>query len=169
MFNFAGAFLGGSSVAAPNWVNGSAFASTPSTYRGGCGGSPCTVLNVRNVLDGGTAPRNQYYVLYTRAGASFVAPDNTSYRLWMHSPNAGTREDTDDFVNSPDKNARVVVEHFPANYQNWGDKEYWIAYPEAPNADSPSPQNGTLLSADYPLTNNYGQFSMPFYFRIDVK
>jgi len=168
-FNFADGFLGAGNVAAPDWTNGPAFASTPSTLRGGCHGSPCTVLNVGNVLAGGTAPRNQYYVLFTRGGASFVAPDNINYRLWMRNPHAGTTDEADAFVNSPYDNARVVVEHYPANYMGQASKEYWLAYPETLNEHSPSPQNGTLLTMEYPPANNYGQFSMPFYFRIDVK
>src|SRR5689334_13881134 len=41
MYNFAGAFLGTSYLNPPSWANGSPFASTPPTHKGGCSGSPC--------------------------------------------------------------------------------------------------------------------------------
>lgn len=146
MFNFQGAWLIGQS---PEWTSGPAFASTPPKVRN-CSGSPCTILNVANVLASGTAPRDQYYRLYTTLKSAFIAPDGKEYHLDMSSP--------------IDVNARVVVNHYPASGTV---KESWVAYPETVGASSPSPQNGSLLSDD--RTMDYGQFSMPFYLNISVK
>ena len=84
----------------------------------------------------------------------------------MHNEvTSNVASDPDDvFVNAPSPNSRVVVQHYPAQGTI---KEYWLVYPEAQTPDSPSPQNGTLLSNNKSI--NYGQFTMPFYFRIDVK
>ena len=169
LFNFGGAFLGASSTAPPAWTSGAPFASTPTNVRT-CAGSPCTLLNIRNILDSGDAPRNQYYVLYTRLSSALVGPDGISYHLFMHNPATcpGVACNPDDgSTNSPALNARVVVEHFPANGSS---HEYWLVYPETPTLPgsmSPSPENGALMSND--RTINYGQFSMPFLFRIEVK
>jgi hypothetical protein len=70
-------------------------------------------------------------------------------------------------ANDPYLNARVVVEHYPAS---GGQKEKWIVYPELPTSagsQSPSPENGGLFTDG--STVNLGQFSMPFYFTIEVK
>jgi hypothetical protein len=146
MFNFQGAWMNGQP---PAWTNDGPFGSTPPKVHN-CGGSPCTLLNIGNILASGTAPRNQYYLLYTRLQSAFIAPDGNRYHLDMSSPT--------------DSNARVVVEHYPASVTA---NESWLVYPETLNASSPSPQNGSLLSDDRSL--DYGQFSMPFYINISVK
>src|SRR5262245_25536649 len=170
MFNLGDAFLGPGSTAAPAWTSGAAFASPFGNVKS-CGGSPCTLLNVRNILDSGAPPRNAYYKLYTRLDSALVAPDKKSYHLPLHNPDTCTDavacDSNDGLTNSPFVNARVVVEHFPASESV---QEYWLVYPESPSdagSMSPSPQNGALLSND--RTINYGQFSLPFYFVISVK
>ena len=73
MFNFVGALLGASSTAPPTWTAGAPFASpAPVANPKECAGSPCTLLNIRNILDSGSAPRNQYYVLYTRLASGWL-------------------------------------------------------------------------------------------------
>jgi hypothetical protein len=159
MFNFAGNLLGYSYSAPPAWT-GAPFGSG----RGQCGGSPCTTVNIRNILDSGAAPRNQYYLLYTRLTTAVHAPDGKDYHLRMENPNTTHVFPNDATANSPFVNARVIVEHFPASGSQ---KEYWLVYPELPtstNSLSPSPENGVLLSGD--STVNFGQYSMPFLFTI---
>ena len=58
MFNFQGAWLNGQP---PAWTNDGSFGSTPPKVHN-CGGSPCTLLNIGNILASGTAPRNQGYL-----------------------------------------------------------------------------------------------------------
>jgi len=145
-FNFQGAFLSGQP---PAWTTGPAFVSTPPKVHN-CSGSPCTLLNIGNILASGGAPRNQAYRLYTTLESAFIAPDGARYHLDMKSPTDG--------------NARVVVDHYPASGNV---KESWLVYPEPVGVDSPSPQNGTLFSDDRSI--DYGQFSMPFYINISVK
>jgi hypothetical protein len=163
VFNFAGAFLGTSYSQPPAWTNGVAFASTPSKVKN-CAGSPCTLLNIRDILNAGLAPRDQYYRLYTRLLSAFVAPDGKRYHLDMLNPIADITTPDVATSNAPYWNARVVVDHYPAAN---GLNEYWLVYPEALDAASPSPQNGTLLSDD--RTVNFGEFSMPFYLNITAK
>jgi hypothetical protein len=174
MLNLTAAYLLDSSYPPPPaWTANGAFASPPSPHFN-CSGSPCTVLNVRNILDFGIAPRNQYYKLYTRLDSAFVAPDKNSYHLPMHNPTTSdvASNSNDAFVNSPFENARVVVQHYPAGQgpQECGTKECWVVEPETPLANgslSPSPENATLLTNDKSV--NYGQFSVPFHFTIAVK
>jgi hypothetical protein len=144
--NFQGALLGGQP---PAWTTGPAFVSTPPKVHN-CGGSPCTLLNIGNILASGTAPRDQAYRLYTTLESAFIAPDGARYHVDMKSPTDG--------------NARVVVDHYPASGNV---KESWVVYPEPAGVDSPSPQNGTLFSDDRSI--DYGQFSVPFYINIAVK
>src|SRR5262249_6954624 len=146
MFNFQGALLSGQP---PTWTNGAAFASTPPKVHS-CSGSPCTLLNIGNILASGTAPRDQYYRLYTTLESAFIAPDGIRHHLDMNSP--------------IDSNARVVVDHYPASSNV---KESWLVYPEQAGTGSPSPQNGSLFSDNRSI--DYGQFSMPFYISISVK
>jgi hypothetical protein len=165
MFNFAGAFLGTSYSAPPAWANSGPFASAPTNAKN-CTGGPCTLLNIGNILDSGTVDRNQYYILYRRLHSGFVAPDKNFYHLTMQNP-ATTGVTPDATANSPYLNSRVIVEHYPATSTQ---KEKWIVYPELPSSSgsqSPSPENGVLFSND--KTVNYGQFSMPFLFTIEVK
>ena len=172
LFNFGGAFLAAGSTAAPVWTSG-AFASPPPKVRN-CGGSPCTILNIRNILDSGAGPRNQYYLLHTRLDSALVAPDKASYHLQMHNrstcPNVAC-DSNDDLTNFPNSNARVIVEHYPSSdsIDECSFKECWLVYPETstpPGSMSPS-QNAVLMSND--RTINFGQFSMPFSFTIIVK
>jgi hypothetical protein len=146
VLNFQGALLSGQP---PAWTSGPAFASTPPTVHS-CAGTPCTLLNIGNILASGSAQRNQTYTLYTTLESAFIAPDGVRYHLDMKSPTDG--------------NARVVVNHYPASGNV---KESWLVYPEPANVDSPSPQNGSLFSNDRSV--DYGQFSMPFYINITVK
>jgi len=174
LFNLAGAnLLDPSYPPPPSWTANGPFASPPSPNFH-CSGSPCTLLNIRNILDFGSAPRTQYYKLYTRLGSGFVAPDKNNYHLLMH--NAATSNvasnTNDGFVNAPYQNARVVVEHYPAGQgpQECGAKECWIVEPETPLANgslSPSAENASLLSKDQSV--NYGQFGIPFHLTIAVK
>jgi hypothetical protein len=167
MLNFYGAFLGADSQP-PLWAN-SAF---PSGNARNCGGSPCTLLNIRNILDGGAAGlRNGYYILYTRMTSAFVAPDSNDYHLRMENPATANVAPTpnDPSANSPSSNARVIVEHYPAGYVTPTDQEYWLVYPELPTSTgsmSTSPENAVLLSSS---GVNYGQFSMPFLITITLK
>ena len=166
--NFNGAFLGPGDSQPPFWAN-SAFASGNAKN---CGGSPCTLLNIRNILDGGAAGlRNGYYVLYTRMTSAFVAPDSNDYHLRMENLATANVAPTpnDPSANSPYSNARVIVEHYPAGYVNPTDQEYWLVYPELPTSTgtlSTSPENAVLLSSS---GVNYGQFTMPFLITITVK
>jgi hypothetical protein len=146
MFNFQGALLSGQP---PALTSAGPFASTPPKVKN-CGGSPCTLLNIGNVLGSGAAPRDQYYRLYTTLQSAFIAPDSNRYHLDMSNPT--------------DANARVVVEHYPATGSV---KESWVVYPETVSASSPSPQSGSLLSDDRSV--DWGQFSVPFYLHISVK
>jgi hypothetical protein len=169
MFNFAGAFLGTNGSQPPSWTN-SAFASTPPGVNN-CGGSPCNVLNIRNILNGSdpAAPRLTYYKIYTELVSGFVAPDLQRYSLRMETPSpsdvaSGPHDAT---ANLPFVNARVIVEHYPASGSQ---KEYWLVYPETPastDSQSPSPENSVLFGNN--ATVNYGQFSMPFYFTIQAQ
>jgi hypothetical protein len=148
MFNVQGALLSGQP---PAWTAGGPFASTPPKVKS-CSGSPCTLLNIGNILASGTAPRDQYYRLYTHLQSAFIAPepDGIRYHLDMSSPT--------------DTNARVVVDHYPAAGST---KESWVVYPETVSAASPSPQSSSLLSDDRSV--DWGQFSVPFYLNISVK
>jgi hypothetical protein len=127
------------------------------------------LLNIRNILDGGNAPRDQYCKLYTKLVSGFVAPDQQGYSLRMESMDPLTSgvapTPNDPTANSPYPNARVVVEHYPASQTQ---KETWVVYPELPTSggsQSPSPENGVLLGNSV----NYGQFTMPFYFTIEAQ
>jgi hypothetical protein len=167
MYNFTGVFLGTSYSPPPAWTAGGAFGSTPSTVKN-CSGSPCTVVNIRNILNNGTEDRTKYYILYTKLTSGFVAPDKQSYAVRMENPaTAGVALGPNDpTANSPYLNARVVVEHYPATSSQ---KETWLVYPEPPSAagsQSPSPENAVLFEKGEAV--NYGQFSMPFYFIIEA-
>jgi hypothetical protein len=162
MIDLTGAFLGTSYSTAP-WVDSGPFGSTPSSVKN-CGGSPCTLLNIRNVLSGGTAPRNQYYVLYTKLVSGIIAPDQQQYSLRMENPATAdvAPGPNDPTANAPYLNARVVVEHYPATGTQ---KETWLVYPELPTStgsQSPSPENAMLLGNNI----NYGEFSLPFFLTI---
>ena len=165
LFNLAGTSLDASPLP-PAWASAGPFASPAVGNRKGCSGSPCTVVNIRNILDSGTAPRDQYYIIHTRLDTGFVAPDSQTYHLPMHNPATAdvARDANDSFINFPDVNARVVVEHFPATAQT---KEQWHVYAEQPGVDSPSPENATLVSGDRSVS--YGQVSVPFNLTITVK
>src|SRR4051812_39546947 len=52
LFNFTGAALDPSPVP-PAWTSSGAFATPSAGNKKPCSGSPCTVLNVRNILDSG--------------------------------------------------------------------------------------------------------------------
>ena len=172
MFNFAGAFLGTSHSTPPSWTSGPAFGSTPSTVKN-CGGSPCTLLNIRNILDSGTANRNSYYLIYTNLESGFVAPDKNGYSLAMENPaTANVVTTPNDSANTPYLNTRVAVEHYAAGngVSTCASKECWLVYPELPTStgsQSPSPENGTLFSGGKAV--NFGEFSMPFFFTIQAK
>jgi hypothetical protein len=172
MLDFRNAFLGtgypqSGFAQRPAWTD--SFFAANVNQRGGCQGSPCTIINIRNILNGGTGPRDQYYVLYTRMTNAFIAPDNTDYHLRMENPATSAVAPTPNqpTANTPALNARVIVEHYPAST---GVKEYFLVYPEQPTStgsQSPSPENAVLFSED--ATVNFGQFSMPFYFKITVR
>src|SRR3954466_954321 len=81
-FNVAGALLNGQP---PAWTQSGAFASPPPRTKN-CGGSPCTLLNIQNVLASGSAPRNQTYRIYTTMLSAFIAPDGKRYHLDMLNP-----------------------------------------------------------------------------------
>jgi hypothetical protein len=186
IFDFVGAFLGPTYSQPPYsqppysqppaWTkgtpNGPAFASPPSKVRN-CGGSPCTVLNIRNILNPSDPnARYGYYRLYTRLFSGLGAPDLQKYYLRMENPLTSDVAPTpnDPTANSPYPNARVTVEHYAAYGSQ---KEYWLVYPETPTSGgsqspspSPSPENSVLLGLD---GTNYGQFSMPFFFKIEAQ
>jgi|SRR6516164_1726949 len=149
IFNFLGAYVGGPQP--PAWTSNSSlnpFASTPP--RAHCGGSPCTVLNIGNIL--GSGDRNSIYMLNTRLESGFVAPDGNWYHLDM-DPSLGFGDTS------------VFVTHYPATSTT---KESWVAYPETTFNVSNQPEwVGSLRSGDRSI--NYGQFSMPFYVTISVK
>jgi hypothetical protein len=166
MFNFAGAFLGTSGSNPPDWTNVGAFASTPPGVNN-CGGSPCNVLNIRNILNNGNVDRSSYYKLYTKLVSGFVAPDLQGYSLRMENPSTSdvATGPSDLTANSPYLNARVVVEHYPAASTQ---KEYWLVYPELPTPTQiPSAEVAVLFGKG--ATVNYGQFTMPFYFIIEAQ
>jgi hypothetical protein len=139
-FNLAGALVTGQP---PAWTQNGSFASPPPRTKN-CAGSPCTLLNIQNVLASGTVPRNQPYRIYTTMLSAFIAPDGKRYHLDMQNPT--------------DANARVVVDHYPASGSV---KESWVVYPETAGA------NASLFSDDRAV--DYAQFSAPFYINISVK
>ena len=172
MLDFRSAFLGtgypqSGFAPQPAWTD--SFFAANVNKKGGCGGSPCTIINIRNILNSGTSPRDQYYLIYTRMTSRFIAPDNVLYHLRMENPLTSSVAPTPNnpTANTPAMNARVIVEHYPAAP---GVKEYFLIYPELPistGSQSPSPENAVLLSDD--ATVNFGQFTLPFYFKITIR
>lgn len=124
-------------------------------------------VNVRNILGSGLLVPGSPATFYTKVTSQFSVGKGGGYRLAFYPDNttcpvlnscAPVANYYDPIVNLPVQTAWVQVIYTPAAN---GSPDSWIVNGELIGTDSVY-QRATLLSADSPLADHFGQYSMPF-------